>query len=159
MSKEGENEDSPDFIVPDEDVATTFFRDSTLLPDRLFEITISATDFGGVEANVFFNPDPSLSFFNDSGTPITASQLEGILEDPINNLGSPTGVLSDLPLFSYTWDISGFDVTATDTFGGGGQSSVGDPVSVSVPESSNSLYLLLLGIVGTVLIGKRNVKL
>ena len=72
--------------------------------------------------------------------------------------GSPTGLLSDLSLFSYTWDISGFDITATDTFGGGGQSSVGDPVSVSVPESSNSLSLILLGIVGTVLMGKRKVK-
>lgn len=155
VSKEGESESG---ILPEENVSSTFFRESTLLAERIFEITLLATDFGGVNADVFFNPDPSISFFTDSTltTPITAAELEGFLEDPLNNLGSSTGLLSDLFLFSYTWDLSGFNITPEDTFGGGGDSSVGDPVSV--PESSHNLSLLLLGILGTVLTGKEQLK-
>ncbi len=123
-------------------------RESTLLNAPIFEITLSATTSGSVDADVFFNLDPN-SGLTFSTTPLA---LEALLEDPGNGLGTSSGLFEDLELFSYTWDLSGFTITSTDTISGGSKSVV---QSVVVPESSSNLSLLALGSLGAILTGKR----
>ncbi len=164
-------------------ISATTFRDTTLpidipetegIEEQIFDIAlVPTTPFvpgeepgddieipGGIDAQVFINPHPSLTFFEnpDLTMEIAADDLAVLLEEefenPENGIGTPFGLISEIS-FSYTWDLSGFDISATDTIGGGGESFV---QANSVPESSTNVSLLIFGGLGTLLIGKRQLK-
>ncbi|MEM1172808.1 MAG: hypothetical protein AAGJ08_27965 [Cyanobacteria bacterium P01_H01_bin.35] len=69
-----------------------------------------------VDAIVDLNPDkiPGLEFS------MTALELEEILEDENNGLGTSSGLLSDIS-FSYQWDYSEFDLALNPRLIGGGE--------------------------------------
>ncbi|WP_371357464.1 PEP-CTERM sorting domain-containing protein [Hydrocoleum sp. CS-953] len=127
---------------------TTFSRESTVLENPIFSIEILALGLSSVDAIVNFNSDPSLTFST------TALDLEALLEDPTNGLGTNDGLLSDIS-FSYTLDLSQFDLTSEQTLSGGGQSFA---ESRTVPEPTSSLGFIALGAVGAVSTLKRKVQ-
>ncbi len=114
---------------------TKMSRDSSLLTNPIFFISILGLGNGLIDATVYFNPDPSLTFST------TATALESLLESS-TGLGTAGGLASDLS-FDYTWDLSHFNVSAADTIGGGGISYA---ASAPVPEPGTFLLMAIGGL-------------
>ena len=134
---------------------TTFSRGSSLLENPFFSIEILALGPSSdapppvdapppppaIDAIVTFNPDPSLTFS------ITASELEQLLENPENGLGTNDGLVEGIS-FSYEWNYSELVLTSNPTLYGGGESFAQSGTLATAPEPTSSIGLLALGSIG-----------
>jgi hypothetical protein len=114
--------------------ATSFFDQSTdLLAKPILSIGIIGSTTGNVTADVWFNPNPNLTFSMSSAA--LTSLIEG------SAIGKAGGISSDIA-FTYTWNLPSAGVTSSDWIGANGANNA----SV-VPEPS-SMILIVTGLFG-----------
>ena len=113
--------------------ASSYFDQTTdLLSSPILSIAITGSPTGLVTADVWFNPDPSLSFG------MSASALASLIES--SGMGTMSGTSSDISL-SYTLDLPSTGVSSSDWIGA-------DAVNnASVPEPG-SMTLMVIGLCG-----------
>ena len=164
------------FASNSEDIARTeFSRGSSVQQDPFWSIQLLASGpsskiipfeggidgvktISSVDATVEFHQD--LKFFiedSDGIREITASDLEDILEDEDNGLGTNNGLRHDIS-FSYEWDYSEFDLTSDPTLYGGGESFAQSGTLVTTPEPTSIIDLIALGTIGAVTTLKRKLQ-
>jgi len=118
---------------------------------QIFEI-IATRSSSAIDVSVSFSSDPRLEFYSlANDTPITASEVRSmILSAP--GLGDSTGLLSDLPLFYYTMDLTATTLESNAAFG-----SLATSHAQTIPEPS-SLVLMGCGVMGLIVarLKKRN---
>lgn len=112
-----------------------------------------STTTSSVDAMVNFNPNeiPGLVFS------MTALELEALLEDEDNGLGTSSGLKDDIS-FSYSWDYSKFDLTSNPRLVGGGENLAQSGISTTVPEPTSTMGFIALGAIGAASTLKRKVQ-
>ncbi len=112
-----------------------------------------STTTSSVDAMVNFNPNkiPGLVFS------MTASDLEDLLEDEDNGLGTSSGLKDDIS-FSYSWDYSNFDLTSNPRLVGGGENLAQSGISTTVPEPTSTIGFIAFGAIGAASTLKRKVQ-
>lgn len=118
-------------------------------------IDISSTDGTSPLAVVAFNSDPRLHFYvaGSPSTSITDDEVTAILNSPsvVSQLMSASGLLSDLPLFHFTMDLTNTTLSPDAGFGAVVLAQV---QGVGIPEPS-SLVLLWAAWPLTLLLSRR----
>ena len=113
--------------------ASSYFDQTTdLLSSPILTIAITGSPTGLVTADVWFNPDPSLSFST------SASALASLIES--SGMGTMSGTSSDISL-TYTYDLPSTGVSSSDWIGADGVNIA------SVPEPG-AMTLMVVGLCG-----------
>ncbi|MGD1808988.1 PEP-CTERM sorting domain-containing protein [Dapis sp. BLCC M126] len=118
-----------------------------------------------LDAIVDLNPNniDGLKFYRTASKleEISESELEEMLEDENNGLGTESGLKSDIS-FTYEWDYSGFDLDSNPRPNprliGGGENFAQSGVPRTVPEPTSTFGFLALGVIGATSTLKRKLQ-
>jgi hypothetical protein len=141
-------------LQPEEDEAFSTFQLTApeLLSNPIASIDLLAVS-GSIDATVTFNTDSRLRFLNPFNlNPITASEVESLLESA-TGLNTESGLISNLPLFIYEFDLQNTMLPPGAGIGAIAENSAFSP-GEKIPESTPTLGILGLGLLGIVSILK-----
>ncbi len=117
--------------------ATSYFdQTSDLFSKPILTVDIIGSTTGNVTADVFYNPDPSLTFS------MSASALASLIEG--SAIGTASGTSYDISL-TYTWNLPSSGVTSNDWIGSDG---INDASAVPEPRAMLLMVMGFLSLLG-----------